>query len=787
MPGIRIGISQLSRSPQGRFQVEVRLGDDQTFTAEIADPGTRATEELLTWYFEVFPTLRHPPDGERRKAERWLEDYGTALYKQVFASEQISRSVEPYRRDGFEACRLVISGESEFHRLHWEAMREPGGSRPLSVVMPVQRGIRNPRHDPTAGAPRPSLNVLVVAARPYGAGDLDYRSITRVLLAESWNAEQPVRIDLVRPGTWKALKQHLRITRDPADRYQAIHFDLHGVVASPESLRRQTELPVRVRSDEKEGAFLLFESEEPGVADAVPASEIARLFVDHRVPVAVINSCQSAMFPNNGSSVAEELAKAGVRVVVGMAWSVTAAAVTQAMPVFYRAIAEGRSPAQAVMECRDDLRADSQRELRPGKPVSLQDWLVPVVYQQTDAVDLCLRPMSPAEQETYDAGQAAAGADPKDVVGRDFDVLAVERLLVGHRDGNQILIHGPAGVGKTWFTTRLLPWWWLRTGLVEKKVVVSLEHRALTGRDIVHQIADGVFADDDWTGFREIAPDAQEARVAKVLRAHRYLLVIDTGSRPLPAREDLRRFLELIRDGRSLVVIAAREVDEELAEGTFGAKRYELEPPTPPSAQLASTAPGSGPPPGGLKAAVLGGLGVIALIATLISQPWFPPEHPTPTGSATATATATVTVTVTVTAGAEPEWVDGPPAPGIVIVSPTQEQTTPACVEVRGTAQGLSPDQTILVAARKRPAGEDEPFFLNEIADSENPAPVRTWRARISLGKSNEQHFDVYALTADRQSAKEARKRAPGILTSRESITGVRRGAHVQVHQMGGC
>jgi hypothetical protein len=780
MPGIRIEISQMSRSPQGKFQVQVRLGDDQTFTAEIADPGTRATEDLLTWYFEVLPTARRPPEGRRREAERWLEVYGTALYTQVFGAEQLSRSLEPYRRAGFEECRLVITGGSEFHRLHWEAMREPGGSRPLSVVMPVQRGIRDPKHDPNAGPPRPSLNVLVVAARPYGAVDPDYRSITRVLLAESWNAERPVRVDLVRPGTWKALEDHLRTTREPADRYQAIHFDLHGVVASPASLREQKKLPVRVRSDEQEGAFLLFESEEPGVAEAIPASEIARLFVDHRVPMAVINSCQSAMFPTDGSSVAEKLAVAGVRVVVGMAWSVTAAAVIQAMPLFYRAIAEGRSPARAMMECRDDLRADALRQLRPGKPVSLQDWLVPVVYQQTDAVDLRLRPMSPAEQQQYDAGQAAAGADPKEVVGRDFDVLAVERLLVGHRDGNQILVHGPAGVGKTWFTTRLLPWWWLRTGLVTRKVVISLEPKALTGRDIVHQIAGGVFAGDDWTGFQDVGPDEQEARVAKVLRARRYLLVIDTGSRPLPAREDLRRFLELIRDGRSLVVIAAREVDEELAEGTFGAKRYALRPPMRPSAPLASrTPPPPPPPPVPLWAAVLGGVGVIALIATLIAQPWSPAERETAAGSVTATATAT--------AGSEPGWVAGPPAPGIVIVSPTQEQTTPACVEVRGTAQGLTADQTILVAARKRPAADDEPFFLTEIADSQNPAPVRTWRARIILGISNEQHFDVYALTADRQSAKEARKRTAGILTSRESITGVRRGAHVKVHQKGGC
>ena len=805
---VRLQISQLSQLGHGRFRAAVTIGDQPEMTVEVDDPGSPEIEKLLSWYYEKFPAFPHDSDAKRRRAETRLHEYGVQLFARIFGSEQVSRALEPCRSTGFDDCRLVISGEAEFHRLHWEAMRAPDNDEPLSVLMPVQRRIRDPKRTWAAHDARPSLNVLVVAARPYGADDLDYRSVTRVLLAESWNAEQPFQVDLARPGTWPALREHLRRARDRRAGYQAIHFDLHGVVGSPAALQERLGDRLRLPSGidrAAEDAFLLFESNEPGVADAVPAGAVATLLAQHRIPMAVLNSCQSAKHPNDDSSLAERLAASGVRVVVGMAYSVTPAAVDRAMPAFYRAIAEGQSPVAAVKECRGELLADPVREVRPQTRISLQDWVVPIVYQQADDVDLHLRPMSLHEQAAHFAAQAEAGADPKEVIGRDFDVLWVERLLVSDKS-HQILVYGAADVGKSFFTTRLLPWWWLRTGLVEKAAVVSFDEEALTVRDIVEKVAVEVLSELEYGRFQALGADARTGQLTQALRSRRCLLVLDSGHRGLPAREDLRRFLTMIRDGHSLVVITAREVDEQLAEGTFGANRYELHPylgparqprqqvpPTPavidaiePTPSPGRTKPVRTRPGGRRSLAVAGVVAAAALVVTLVARPWEPVQHDNGTAQLSTSAPA---VSSEPPAGSDgnPTWVAGPAAEGIRIVSPGDRTTTKACVDVRGTAEGLAANETVAIAVRKRSAFDEEPFFFYLIADWTDPAAVRSWRVLVNLGTGNFQDYDIYALAADRQAVRDALARAEGNLTSDVLTTGLRRGAHVEVHQSGGC
>ena len=93
----------------------------------------------------------------------------------------------------------------------------------------------------------------MVTARPGGAGDVGYRTITRPLIEVLRRATLRVDVDLVRPGTWKALTARLEAaTRDwGAGYYHAIHFDLHGGLLTHEEFeagrhrRRPTGSPSR--------------------------------------------------------------------------------------------------------------------------------------------------------------------------------------------------------------------------------------------------------------------------------------------------------------------------------------------------------------------------------------------------------------------------------------------------------------------------------------------------------------------------------------------------------------
>ena len=101
---------------------------------------------------------------------------------------------------------MEISGSAAFHRLHWEALRDPDLDAPLAVRLPVTRRVERQPSKFELPPERPTLNILVVTARPFGRGDVGYRTISRPLLDALRTAGLPVTVDLVRPGTWEALR-----------------------------------------------------------------------------------------------------------------------------------------------------------------------------------------------------------------------------------------------------------------------------------------------------------------------------------------------------------------------------------------------------------------------------------------------------------------------------------------------------------------------------------------------------------------------------------------------------
>src|SRR5260370_38607210 len=90
----------------------------------------------------------------------------------------------------------------------------------------------NPSTSEASVRPSPTINLLIVTARPSGRSDVGYRTISRPLVEALRQANLPVQIDILRPGTYKALEKHLRQASAQRQEgyYQVIHFDLHGSV-----------------------------------------------------------------------------------------------------------------------------------------------------------------------------------------------------------------------------------------------------------------------------------------------------------------------------------------------------------------------------------------------------------------------------------------------------------------------------------------------------------------------------------------------------------------------------
>src|SRR5262249_57084151 len=87
--------------------------------------------------------------------------------------------------------------------------------------------------------PSPTINVLIVTARPRGKEDVGYRTISRPMVEALRQAGLPVQIDILRPGTYEALHHHLqeKKAQHGAGYYHVIHFDVHGAVLSYEELQ----------------------------------------------------------------------------------------------------------------------------------------------------------------------------------------------------------------------------------------------------------------------------------------------------------------------------------------------------------------------------------------------------------------------------------------------------------------------------------------------------------------------------------------------------------------------
>jgi len=593
-----VRITEIPGGPDGGLAARVAFGDGAAeYEVAVTPPGDAASERLLTWYFEEhlrFPFLDRDME---RQAVTALREYGEALFGQVFGGAA-AHDYRRLREQAFDGCRLDVMGSAGFHRLHWEALRDPELDGPLAVRVPVTRRVALVPSKFELPSGQPTLNILLVTARPFGRKDVGFRTISRPLLDALRQASVPVTVDLVRPGTWEALRDHLReakARRGGSGGYQVAHFDLHGGFSEfgeLDELRSAGELLFagpRVEPFEGKRPFLFFETPDAGKAAAVPAAGVAGLLAEHRVPVAVLNACQSAMQEGSEASLAQHLVAAGVPAAVGMAWSVTVSAAARAMPVLYGQLARGADPVAALHAARQALHDDPARRAYFDQDLDLEDWVLPVGFSQ-QPVPLKLRPMDEAEQALFYQRQAETGDEPATeygFVGRDLDIQAAERLLLASADSNELLVQGMAGAGKSTLLAHL-GWWWQRTGLVQEVFRFSWEDRAWTAAQIIREVRARLLGLVEQARADLLKPAAQLEQAAGLLRATRHLLVLDNFESVTAApaaiphaldpaeRDQLRTLLARLRGGKTLVLVGSRQAEEWLAPGTFAGRVYPL-------------------------------------------------------------------------------------------------------------------------------------------------------------------------------------------------------------------
>ena len=496
----------------------------------------------LRWYLEKYAIW--PSDYFRErvdKIEANLVEWGMLLYQAALPagpsadvlkawariSDHAERRFSVYVDARIEAGAAVAEAAREAATLllglPWELIHD-GKSFLFQGAKPVRVRRRLPNTAPRdVPVVAPPIRVLLVTARPEdeACGYIDHRASALPLVQAMEALGGLVALRILDPPTLPALGKELERAHRAGQPYHVVHFDGHGVYDRKVGL-------VGLCFEHPQDIGKLTQRRH----QTVLTDELGGLLRDHRIPLVFLEACQTAQAEKASESVASEMLKQGVVSVVAMSHSVLVVTASRFVEAFYQALAEGRRVGAAMLAGQRSLKDDSFRGQVFGKGAfRLQDWFVPMLFQEKHDPQLFSRLPSPQTREDVAAMRKRRmgdlPAEPKTgFVGRSRELLALQRLL-----GREpyAVIRGQGGEGKTALAAEFARWS-IHSQQINRAAFVSVEQSSdakavldAIGRQLVAQYSVAEFDDLE----KAVLP------VERALREQRILLVVDNMERVL--------------------------------------------------------------------------------------------------------------------------------------------------------------------------------------------------------------------------------------------------------------
>jgi CHAT domain len=324
---------------------------------------------------------------------------------------------------------------------------------------------------PTVAAP---IRILLASARPEdeACGYIDHRASALPLVKAMENLGGLASMHVLSPPTLPALREELDRARRSREPYHVVHFDGHGVYDRTVGL----------------GGLCFEEPQDIAKLNhrrhaTVFTSDFGPLLRDYRIPLVFLEACQSAQAEKASESVASELLKMGVASVVAMSHSMLVETASRIVEAFYERLACGDRVGDAMLEGQRRLKNDPSRgRVLGASDFRLQDWFVPILFQEKEDPQLFHTITSPQTREDLKTAlKARLGELPPEpetgFIGRSRELLALQRLL---RHDRYAVVRGQGGEGKTALAAEFARWM-VRSHQIRRAAFVSVETHSNLG------------------------------------------------------------------------------------------------------------------------------------------------------------------------------------------------------------------------------------------------------------------------------------------------------------------